>query len=327
MIPQARLFRKQLREHCMEAIGKMVDYAGSTGTLGGRQTELDAILHNHATIVMKEVAYQPNDEVEAFVPTTPEDIFAAMDKDGDGEASKEEFAEAMRSAEKKISDEEIDRIFEQLDTDGGGTLSMDDGQVQAGGETTHSGTWARAIVMEVGPTHISVQLHPDQNTVVAPQRSLSDLGSPGSELSSQLAPPPPRARLQIPWVQLHEIGEGEDPGELMLTRIRLVSDKALAEEKQAANERAAALRAKRQREAKEAAARGESLTRMAKVMWAQKGKVEPTADDPWEQGTNIDAFIKKHDVRTLKSSSEADKAKEKVKHAAMLLSAGARQGK
>ena len=326
MIPQARFFRKQLREHCMEAIGKMADYAGSTGTLASRQTELDAILNNHATIVMKEVTYQANDEVEAFVPTTPQDIFAAMDKDGDGEASKEEFAEAMRSGGKKISDEEIDRIFEQLDTDGGGTLSMDDGQVQAGGETTHSGTWARAIVMEVGPTHISVQLHPDQNTLPALQRSLSDLGSPGSDRSAPLASPPPR-RLQIPWVQLHEIGEGADPGELMLTRIRLVSDEALAEEKQAANERAAELRAKRQREAKEMAARGESLTRMAKVMWAQKGKVEPTANDPWERGTNIDAFIKQHDIRILKSSSEGEKAKEKVKHAAMLLSAGTRQGK
>jgi hypothetical protein len=322
--PQAALFRKQLREHCLEAIRKMVDYEGSAG----RQSELDAIMHNDASVVLKEITFQPKDEVEAFVVSTAEDLFAAMDKDGDGEASKEEFAEAMRSGDKNISDEEIDRIFKQLDTDGGGTLSTNDGQVQAGGETTHSGTWERGSVVDVGHTYITVQLQQDKKAVVAPQRTLSDLGTvSGSPRPEPPAPPPPR-RVQISWVQLHEIDEGENPGDLMLSRIRLVSQEALAEEKQAENERAALLRAVREKEVKEAAARGEALTRTAKAMWAQKGKGErktakASQNDQWAQGTNIDAFIKMHDIRTLKSSSEGEKTKEKMKRAATLLGAQA----
>lgn len=314
------MFRKQLREHCAEAIGKMVDFEAAEG----RQTELDAILHNHASLLLKEITYQPQDEVEAFVSSTVKDIYAAMDTDGDGEASREEFAEAMRSAGKNFSDEDMDRIFKQLDTDGNGVLSMQDGEVQAGGETSHSGTWIRGIVVDVGPTYITVQLHPDKTAVTLHQRSLSDLGSPsGSPRSEPPATPPPR-RVQVPWVQFHELGEGEDPGDLMLTRIRLVAEEDLAQEKQAEYKKAAIMRAKREREAKEAAARGESLSRTAKLMWAQRGKGERTqskAADPWDQGTNIDEFIKKHDIRILKADGKT--GKEKLKHATKLLGAGA----
>eukprot|EP01043_Picozoa_sp_COSAG02_P028956 COSAG02_NODE_1782_length_10945_cov_9.882722_5_plen_335_part_00 len=324
-IPQAALFRKQLREHCWEAISKLVDFEGQAG----RQTELEAIMHNHATLVQKEIAYQPKDEVEAFMVSTPEDIFAAMDKDGDGEASKEEFAEAMRSGGKNISDEEIDRIFKQLDTDGGGTLSTNDAQVQVGGETTHSGTWERGVVVDVGPAFITVQLHQDKNAAVAPQRTLSDLGTLSGSPRPEPPAPRPLRRIQIPWVQLHEVGDGEDPAVLMSSRIRLVPLETLAEEKQADNERAALLRAKREKEVREAAARGESLTRMAKTMWAQKSKGErktakEVQNDPWDQGTNIDAFIKQHDIRIkMDSSSAAEQPKQKVKQAAMLLGAHA----
>lgn len=313
----------------MESIGKMIDHEASEG----RQTELEAIMHNHASILMKEIAYQPKDEVEAFVPTTAQDIFGEMDKDGDGEASKEEFAAAMRLQQKDISDEEIDRIFRQLDTDGGGTLTVDDGDIQAGGETTHSGTWQRATVVGVGHTHITVQIHPDENAVAAAQPSLSDLGSPSGMRTEPPAPNRLR-RLQIPWVQLNEIDAGEDPGGLMLTRIRPVSEETLADEKQEENRKAATLRAKREKEAKEAAARGESLTRTAKAMWAQKGKGERKGSkgvqgDQWDQGTNIDAFIKKHDIRILGSqvAEPTAETKETVKQAAKLLSAAAFKGR
>ncbi len=304
----------------------MVDFKGEAG----RQTELEAIMHNHATLVQKGIAFQPKDEVEAFIVSTPEDIFAAMDKDGDGEASKEEFAEAMRSGGKNISDEEIDRIFKQLDTDGGGTLSStNDAQVQVGGETTHSGMWERGVVVDVGPAFITVQLHQDKNAAVAPQRTLSDLGTLSGSPRPEPPAPPPSRRVQIPWVELHELDDGVDPAVLMSSRMRLVSPETLAEEKQADNERAALLRAKREKEAREAAARGDSLTRMAKSMWAQKSKgerktAEAAQNDRWDQGTNIDAFIKKHDIRIkMDSSSAAEQPKEKVKQAAMLLGARA----
>lgn len=309
-IAQARLFRKQLRNHCEEAMKKMADHEMSANS----QVELDVILYNHSMVLLKQITYQPKDQVEVFVPTTPQDIFAAMDKDGDGEVNRDEFSEAIRLEMKTVSDEEIDRMFKQLDTDGGGTLTVDDGQIQAGGETTHSGTWGRATVMDVGATHITVEMHSDKSALAVPQRSLSDLGSPQSEPS---APPPPR-RLQVPWVQPQD--DMEDPAELMLTRIRPVSEEALAEEKQVENARAAVMRAKREKEAQEAAARGESLTRMAKAMWANKGKGErknlQEKDNSWDKGTNIDAFIQQHDIRILGPGPGGDRVKEKTREAA-----------
>jgi RimJ/RimL family protein N-acetyltransferase len=106
-IPQASAFRRQLRAHCIESVGKMVDHAAADG----RQTEQESILHNHATVLLKQIFYQAKDEVEVFVPTAPADIFAAMDKDGDGEVDKAEFAAAMREQRKNVRENGIFEPF------------------------------------------------------------------------------------------------------------------------------------------------------------------------------------------------------------------------
>jgi len=51
-------------------------------------------------------------------------IFQAFDKDGDGHVTRDELAEIMRSMGKRPLKSKIDRIFQQADTDGNGTIEL-----------------------------------------------------------------------------------------------------------------------------------------------------------------------------------------------------------
>ena len=325
-IPKAVLFRKYLRQHCIDEIAKMVDFEGAAGLT--RQSEEEAILHNHALMLLKLIVHQPGDEVEVFVPTGVADILAAMDKDGDGEVDREEFATAMREHQPNITDDEITVCFAQLDADRDGTIEFngEDGQVQAGGEDTHSGVWERGVVNVVGGTYVTVQIHPSCEEVLAQEALAAELGD-----SDDKPEPLPVRLIQVPWISQSEEVEGEDPGEKMLLRVRPMEDEALAEEKQEANERAAIARVQREKDERERVQRGEIMNRAAKSMWSKKkgsgsGSPKLPSAPAWDQGTNIDAFIKKHDIRILggpeEERAEADKAKETAEKALALLGTG-----
>ena len=133
-------FRRGMRTHCQEALNTALAFP-TDGSRAERKTELDDVIHNHALVLLKTIAIQPNDEVEVCMP------------DGD---------------------------------------------------------WKRAKVTTVSPVEIVTTL----------QESSQGDGRATSHT--------------VQWVHSEEYEEGEDPGAILMQRIRQVSTDLLKKEQEKA---------------------------------------------------------------------------------------------
>ena len=112
-------FRRGMRTHCQEALNTALAFP-TDGSRAERKTELDDVIHNHALVLLKTIAIQPNDEVEVCMPdgdwrrakvttVSPVEIVTTLQESSEGDVSRRLLLASVLHSSKSASNDRADR--------------------------------------------------------------------------------------------------------------------------------------------------------------------------------------------------------------------------